>query len=169
MLEVISINESFGDPEVAGDEHVPLMITWTLTPSVVWHATTQDGQLCCEINVSRIGGQISSVTVLNSPTATPEPVDCVGSWEEDGVPRVSLDLFEPNPDLVPQIDLIKTPCSPSARRNDGYIEIWFQAMAPTKWATSGSVGFGIDDNEQIVAVRVLASAIPESSSLTNVK
>lgn len=165
MLEVLNLDGGAALPEVSGDEHVPLMVRWGLTAAVVWQAVWPDGRLCCEVKISRVGGRISGVTVLNPPPVMGQTEVCSGAWEDAGVPVVSLAPFDPNPDLVPQRDVAEFRCSPTAVRSGEWVVFRFGDPTPVRWAVSGSAGFGIDDLDQLVAVRVLASALPQSSPL----
>lgn len=165
MLEVLELDGDASVPEVSGDEHVPLMIRWGLAAAVVWQVVWPDGRLCCELKISRVGGRIFGVTVLNPPPFVDEAEVCSGAWDDVGVPVVSLAPFDPNPDLDPQRDVAEFRCSPSAVRTGEWLEFRFGDFSSARWAMSGSVGFGIDDIDQIVAVRVLAAALPQSSPL----
>ena len=128
MLTAKSIDESARAPAIDGDGHVALMVQWTSNDPVIFQFTASGGSVCCELKISSIGGRITGVTVLNPPAiSSNEPHGNENTWEEPGVPRVSLDPFDPNPDLTPQIKLVKqkcTPCllytSPSPRDQRGY-------------------------------------------------
>lgn len=67
--------------------------------------------------------------------------------------------------LSPQRDVAEFRCSPSAVRTGESVEFRFGDFSPARWAVSGSVGFGIDDGDQLLAVRVSATALPQSSPL----
>ena len=162
MLEVVELDERTSAPEIRGDEHVPLMIRWGLTPSVIWQSIWPNGQICCELKVSTAGARVNGVTLLNPPPITfEEPVESA-DWEETGIPIVSLDPFDPNPDLVPQRQVAESHCSPTAVHNGGWLEIRFDQTPPLKWATSGAVGFGISEEARLVAIRISATSIPPS-------
>jgi hypothetical protein len=165
MLEVLELDGDASPPEVSGDEHVPLMIRWRLTVAVIWQVVWPDGRLCCEVKISQVGGRIVGVTVLNPPPVVGEADLCSDASDEVGVPVVSMAPFDPNPDLAPQRDVVEFRCSPSAVRTGEWVAFRFGDFTPARWAMSGSVGFGIDDLDQLVAVRVSAAALPGASPL----
>lgn len=165
MLEVLKIESGRPGPTVDGDEHVPVMISWGLTETVVWQLMFPDGRLCCEIIISKLGGRVFGVTVLNPPQIASEPEELSDAWVDYGVPVVSLAQFDPNPDLAPQRQVFRIQGSPSWMRAGGWVEFRFGDFIPMKWAISGSVGFGIDDQDRLVAVRVSESALPGSLRL----
>ena len=167
MLTAKSIDESARAPAIDGDEHVPLMVQWTSSDPVIFQFTASGGSVCCELKISSIGGRITGITVLNPPSiSSNEPQRDASAWEEPGVPRVSLDPFDLNPDLTPQTKLVKQKCIPKAYRYDGYVEIAFERVAPVKWVSTDAIGFGVDESEQIVSIRVLESSIPQESALS---
>ena len=166
VLTVVAIDESVRAPDIGGDPHVPLMVRWGSTSAVIWHFTTAGGQICCELMIADIGGGIMNLTILDAPRVVetrPDGRDV--TWEEPGVPKVSLEPFDLNPDLTPQLKLIKSKCIPKGYRYDGYVEISFERTPPIKWVTSGAIGFGVDDHDQIVAVRAAELALPAESGL----
>jgi hypothetical protein len=165
VLEVLALDDRVSFPDVTGDEYVPLMIRWGMSPAVVWQAVWPDGRVCCEMMIARVGGRVADVTLLNPPAVSVESAGCSTGWVEDGVPVVSLEPFEPNPDLVPQLKLVKVQCSPTAALVGGWLEIRLDESEPLRWATSGTVGFGIDVADRLVAIRVLEAGLPRSGSL----
>ena len=154
MLEVVDIDTGAAAPELTGDDHVPLMVRWGLSPAVVWQATFPDGRIFCEIKLSVPGGRMNGVTVLNLPKVESASASGSATWDETGVPVLSLDTFDPNPDLVPQTNIVKFECSPSAIIGAEWFELRFDDSDPVKWSSVEGIGFGIDDRDRVVAIRV---------------
>ena len=165
MLEVLDLDELAQAPDISGDEHVPLMIRWTLAPAVVWQAVWPDGRVCCEIKIGRVGGRINGLTVLNPPAATDTPVGSADVVEQVGLPVVNLAVFDPDPDLMPQRSVIQTRCSPVAWMDEMWLEIRFREEGPIRWASTGPFGFGIDTNDKLISMRVLTAEVTSLGSL----
>ena len=136
MLEVVELDEQCSIPEIGGDEHVPMMIRWGLTTGVIWRANFQNGQICCELKVASVGGRVYGFTILNPPPVSTGLEESTGTWEEAGVPIVSLKNFDLNPDLVPQQKLVEVSCSPKAVRHGKWLETQFGDNPIERWAMS---------------------------------
>lgn len=164
MLEAAGVDPTVLEPEIGGDEFVPLMVEWSVTPSVSWRAIWPDGTLCTEIWIDSVSRRVSEVTILNAPAPAglrPESTAAV----EPGGPVFSLALFDPTPDLDPRTEFVDAVCSPSARLVGDWLEISFGDDVPTTWISSETFGFGVDDQRLLIAIRVQISSVPSSSAL----
>ena len=157
MLKVVEIDSGASSPQLSGDEHVPLMARWELSPSVVWQATFPDGRIFCEVKLSTPGGRINGITILNLPSIDSAPTVHTATLDEPGMPVLSLDNFDPNADLIAQSPIVKFPCAPSATVGKEWFEIRFDQAAPVKWYSVEGIGFGVNDGELVVAIRVPSS------------
>lgn len=166
MLEVIGIDELATTPTIGGDEYVPLMVEWGLVPVVTWRALGPDGGICCSFDIERVSGVIVGVTILNPPAIRKaDEGDRTEALELSGVPVVSREPFDLNPDLTPQQDIIDFHCSTTGFRSRGEIELRFTDEEPHRWAKCGDVGFGISSDNRLSRFRVVEAAVPSSSSL----
>lgn len=169
MLSLIGV-EPANEPDVSGDEHVPLMVRWDLVPAVYAHFVWPDGRIACELRLDRVSGRVFGVTLLNPPEASNHESD--GDTQataptEAGVPVFDRAAFKLNPDLDPQVDVVDFEVEPSARWVGRYWVVSLGGDAAERWIESGPVGFGIDERHALVAMRIKRGSLPKGGPLVD--
>lgn len=166
MIKVLRVVPGW-EPEITGDDYVPLMIGWGLVSSVYARFVWAGGRICCEVALDRWTGRVSRLAMLEVPTVAESPPSptIVGSRVEPGLPVFDRAIFGLNSDDDPQASAVDVMSDPETTWSTRFFVVMFFPVDVHWWIETGSVGFGVTERDELVGLRLERSALPHAGPL----